>query len=668
MQHAKTRLAFYSAIAALLLGFMFADPALADGIGKIVAVVQQLFGGPVNPTATTGQVLTKQANGSLAFATPGGGGATLQTAYNGGATIATTGSTPVAISSTAADNDSVLTVIKNPVGAQLGSALTLDMGATTTGYALTINVNGGNSGGGINLVDNGIGTGAAIIKAGTSGRCLDCDQTGASNSDVARFLYSGAGNGDVVSVFKSPTGAQSGSGISLRMGGGGGVTSGAGLSVLMQSGQATGSAISVTGGTVTTSAPVFTSDQTWNAGGVTFVAQLLNITDTASAAASLLVDLQVGGVSKFKVDKSGNVTVAAKLTVVGAIDPTDISVTGTTPFYDSTSSTAAISAAGHGRIRFVTGTGWQVSSDGAAYVTLATGVGSLAATLAVGNTTGANDIIVSSGQQITSAAATDLTLTAASAQAVLIKVAGSQKASFGDSLISITPPDDGSFVVSANGIRTTSVLNGSTFNNTSSTKTGSYLFTGQFLDSGVSSTTIARAVVIEPIINYTGATRTGHYEAFLIKVDETSLPTGTNYLIRTLTGTSGTVDRFSVTNTGAVTIVSTNAFPAITVTGQYYSAQTTCTTTLEWNDGNAQRITLANGGQTFTFANGQAGGRYLIKLKQPAAGAAGTVTWPASVLWPSATPPTLTATNGQTDIVTFYFDGTNFFGGYTLNY
>jgi len=48
---------------------------------------------------------------------------------------------------------------------------------------------------------------------------------------------------------------------------------------------------------------------TWNDAGTTFTALYLNITNTASAAASKLVDLQVGGVSKFNVRKDGAVTV-----------------------------------------------------------------------------------------------------------------------------------------------------------------------------------------------------------------------------------------------------------------------------------------------------------------------------------------------------------------------
>lgn len=64
----------------------------------------------------------------------------------------------------------------------------------------------------------------------------------------------------------------------------------------------------VTGGTVTSSTPVFDMTQTWNSGAVTFSGLKLNITDTASAAASLLMDLQVGGSSKFTVQKDGAVS------------------------------------------------------------------------------------------------------------------------------------------------------------------------------------------------------------------------------------------------------------------------------------------------------------------------------------------------------------------------
>ena len=47
---------------------------------------------------------------------------------------------------------------------------------------------------------------------------------------------------------------------------------------------------------------------TWNAALTTFTARKFNVTDTASAAGSLLDDLQVGGVSKWSVRKDGELT------------------------------------------------------------------------------------------------------------------------------------------------------------------------------------------------------------------------------------------------------------------------------------------------------------------------------------------------------------------------
>lgn len=63
-------------------------------------------------------------------------------------------------------------------------------------------------------------------------------------------------------------------------------------------------------GAITTSQP-FTLTQTWNAAGVTFTGILENITNTASAAASLLLDLQVASVSKFKIKIDSTVQIGS---------------------------------------------------------------------------------------------------------------------------------------------------------------------------------------------------------------------------------------------------------------------------------------------------------------------------------------------------------------------
>lgn len=88
-------------------------------------------------------------------------------------------------------------------------------------------------------------------------------------------------------------------------------TAGAGTRFLVSTG-ASGTTplsgpLSITGGTVTANNPVLSATQTWNNAAVTFTGWRLNITDTASNAASLLMDLQVGGSSRFYVNKAGTI-------------------------------------------------------------------------------------------------------------------------------------------------------------------------------------------------------------------------------------------------------------------------------------------------------------------------------------------------------------------------
>jgi len=59
-------------------------------------------------------------------------------------------------------------------------------------------------------------------------------------------------------------------------------------------------------GTLTASAPVLDLAQTWNASGVTFTGLRVNVTDTASAAASNLAEFQVGGTALAAIRKDGS--------------------------------------------------------------------------------------------------------------------------------------------------------------------------------------------------------------------------------------------------------------------------------------------------------------------------------------------------------------------------
>jgi hypothetical protein len=72
-------------------------------------------------------------------------------------------------------------------------------------------------------------------------------------------------------------------------------------------GAVSASRVVLSGSGVTVDSPVIDVGQVWNGSGVTFNGIKSNVVDVASSATSKLIDLQVGGVSKFNVDKSGNV-------------------------------------------------------------------------------------------------------------------------------------------------------------------------------------------------------------------------------------------------------------------------------------------------------------------------------------------------------------------------
>ena len=137
-------------------------------------------------------------------------------------------------------------------------------------------------------------------------------------------------------------------------------------------------------------------------------------------------------------------------------------------------------------------------------------------------------------------------------------------------------------------------------------------------------------------------------------------------------GTSALQTAFAVTN-GNVGIGTWTASARMQVSGQYNSIrvnngnQAGASMTIDWNAGNVQAVTLTGSITTLNLNNPVAGGRYLLEIKQGGAGSF-TIAWPGSVVWPSATAPTLTVTVGQTDIITLYYNGTNYAGFYSLNY
>ena len=96
---------------------------------------------------------------------------------------------------------------------------------------------------------------------------------------------------------------------------------------------------------------------------------------------------------------------------------------------------------------------------------------------------------------------------------------------------------------------------------------------------------------------------------------------------------------------------------AVTVTGLLQ--------TVSLANGNVLDITL-NSSTTFTFTNPTIG-TYILKLTQGVGGGF-LVTWPVNVIWSGGTAPTLSTTAGKIDIITLIYDGTSYYGNYSLNY
>lgn len=92
------------------------------------------------------------------------------------------------------------------------------------------------------------------------------------------------------------------------------------------------------------------------------------------------------------------------------------------------------------------------------------------------------------------------------------------------------------------------------------------------------------------------------------------------------------------------------------------------TYTLDWNDGQNQLITLTGNITTLTLTAPSAGvGKFLLRVVQGGAGSF-TITWPGTVLWPLGTAPTLSIGVGDVDIVTMYWNGTNYYAVASLNF
>lgn len=197
--------------------------------------------------------------------------------------------------------------------------------------------------------------------------------------------------------------------------------------------------------------------------------------------------------------------------------------------------------------------------------------------------------------------------------------------------------------------------------------------------SGVGTQTIQSAATAgSPIITLPDATGTlivtgGDFgtPSAIVLTNGTGLPIstgvtglGTGVATFLATPSSNNLANAVTDETGSGSLVfSTNAAltnPTVTnYVETLYSANTSTAITVSLANGTVQNLTLT-ANATITMPTAVAGKSFIIILSQDATGGR-TVTW-TTVVWPSATAPTITSTASKKDIFSFFSDGTNWYG------
>jgi hypothetical protein len=93
--------------------------------------------------------------------------------------------------------------------------------------------------------------------------------------------------------------------------------------------------------------------------------------------------------------------------------------------------------------------------------------------------------------------------------------------------------------------------------------------------------------------------------------------------------------------------------------------------TLDCTNGNSFSITLTEDITSMSIINPPANGKYgQIRIKIIQGAGAYTVSWPAAVLWPAGTPPVISTTSGDIDLVVLETDdaGTTYLGNFNQGY
>jgi hypothetical protein len=99
---------------------------------------------------------------------------------------------------------------------------------------------------------------------------------------------------------------------------------------------------------------------------------------------------------------------------------------------------------------------------------------------------------------------------------------------------------------------------------------------------------------------------------------------------------------------------------------EYNAGNSGTAITLNWANGEIQKVTMTGNCVFGTFLNPVVAKVYVLKLVQDGTGGR-SYTWPGNVKWSGGSSPAASTLN-KVDTISLYYDGTNYYGTFSLNY